>query len=552
MNTYPYLSPWLQCLHKLAPPRGLVHVGAGGGSALQYPYAAMPRLLAIEADAQQLARVQNQLEGNAHCQLMQAVVSGQPGEADFYTLSLSNENSLCAPESLQTLWPNIKPLQSQKRATITLKELLLLAKGGPDAFNWAFIDCLPATDVLSSANTLPQAWDVVVVRALKDAPANASPAVQAMSLAALTAQLDAFGLEFLAADEENHPQVVRALFVRNPAKQLAQVQQQARAQYEQLTQEQSKLVASHAGLTGARDQLASQLAAESKAKAEALAQRDAEAKAKIETLAQRDAEASAKAQAIAQRDAEAKAKAEAIAQRDAEVKAKAEAIAQRDAEAKAKAEAIAHCDALAKEKAALAAAYDEQAKLAAERQTALTAHQAQLNDLQTRHEQLTQEQSKLVAAHAGLTGARDKLASQLAAESKAKAEALAQRDAEAAAKAQAITQRDAEAKAKAEAIAQRDAEAKAKAEAIAQRDALAKEKAALAAARDEQAKLAAERQTALATTQQESETKLQRYQRMEADNQEHAMRQQMMQEELIRAEAQIDLIKDLLLREPGF
>jgi hypothetical protein len=29
------------------------------------------------------------------------------------------------------------------------------------------------------------------------------------------------------------------------------------------------------------------------------------------------------------------------------------------------------------------------------------------------------------------------------------------------------------------------------------------------------------------------------------------MRQQLMQEELVKAEAQIELIKDLLLREPG-
>ena len=161
------------------------------------------------------------------------------------------------------------------------------------------------------------------------------------------------------------------------------------------------------------------------------------------------------------------------------------------------------------------------AKTTAEKLAA--ACQATLAALQTQHEHLAKEQTKLMAASAELTSARDQLGDQLAAESKTKAEALVQRD----------------------------TESKAKSDAIAQRDQLAKDKAALTAARDEQAKLATERQTALVTTQQESETKLQRYQRMEADNQEHAMRQQMMQEELIRAEAQIDLIKDLLLREPG-
>jgi len=364
-------------------------------------------------------------------------------------------------------------------------------------------------------------------------------------------------------------------------------------QHDSLLQEKAKLIADNAELAKAKDQLGMQLAAETKATTEALAQRDVEAKAKTEVIAQRDAEAEAKAQAITQRDAlikdkaaltfardeqaklaterqaalsslqtqhdslvrekaklisdsaelakakdqlgsqlaaEAKARAEALAQRDAEAKAKSDAITQRDAEAIAKAQAIAQRDQLANDKAALTAARDEQTKLAAERQAALST-------LQTQHDSLVQEKAKLIANSAELAKAKDQLSTQLAAETKARTEALAQRDADA--------------KAKAEAVAQRDAEAKAKSDAIAQRDQLAKEKAALTVARDEQAKLATDRQTALVTLQQESETKLQRFQRMEADNQEHAMRQQMMQDELIRAEAQIELIKDLLLREPG-
>jgi hypothetical protein len=43
----------------------------------------------------------------------------------------------------------------------------------------------------------------------------------------------------------------------------------------------------------------------------------------------------------------------------------------------------------------------------------------------------------------------------------------------------------------------------------------------------------------------------QRLQQQESDNLESSHRQQLMHEELVRAEAQIDLIKDLLLREPG-
>ncbi|HRL74800.1 MAG TPA: hypothetical protein PLC86_03490, partial [Candidatus Accumulibacter phosphatis] len=73
---------------------------------------------------------------------------------------------------------------------------------------------------------------------------------------------------------------------------------------------------------------------------------------------------------------------------------------------------------------------------------------------------------------------------------------------------------------------------------------LEKEVKTHAQARDEQAKLATERQNQIASLQQQMESK-------RASDAELSARQQLMHEELLRAEAQIDLIKDVLLREPG-
>jgi hypothetical protein len=66
----------------------------------------------------------------------------------------------------------------------------------------------------------------------------------------------------------------------------------------------------------------------------------------------------------------------------------------------------------------------------------------------------------------------------------------------------------------------------------------------LTQARDEQAKLAAERQRQLDEMKK-------RLQQIEGQNTEFATHQTLLQEEVVRAEAQIDLIKDVLLREPG-
>jgi len=150
---------------------------------------------------------------------------------------------------------------------------------------------------------------------------------------------------------------------------------------------------------------------------------------------------------------------------------------------------------------------------------------------------LEDEKAKFAAQIDALNNEKAKLANDIAALTKAHADASAARDAEAQAKTQAIAQRDAEAQAKTQAIAQRDAEAK--------------EKTNLIALRDEQTALATSRQQSLRAKQQDAAALQERNQELEAINQENATRQQMLQEELIKAEVQIDLIKDLLLREPG-
>ncbi|SFA85733.1 hypothetical protein, partial [Azotobacter beijerinckii] len=120
--------------------------------------------------------------------------------------------------------------------------------------------------------------------------------------------------------------------------------------------------------------------------------------------------------------------------------------------------------------------------------------------------------------------------------------------------------------------AQADALAKGAAELVAIRDALVKEKAALVTARDEQAKLANEHKVRIEAlgAQLEEQTGKTNALLMTRDNQtlllserdsqihqfeaeysENLARLRLMQDELVKGEAQIELIKDLLLREPG-
>jgi len=277
MARYPYLDVWLQCLQQLAPPTGLVHVGAGGGRQ-PYPFGHLPRVLAAEAHGPLHAHLQAQLATHTDSQVFQAVLADRVGNADFHTLSQSQESGLCPAATWLGLWPNLQTLQTDVRPTTTLHALLTQAPAGPEAYNWAMIDCLPADQILHGAGDLLYGWDVLVLRALQAVPADASHPTQAMGLAALRAQVAPFGLQWVALQEENHPNLVRALFVRNPTEHKRQWAEQLRAQAQQTVQYQSALASLQAqqacwqqdlaqlgesmtALTQAQDQLAQDKAA---------------------------------------------------------------------------------------------------------------------------------------------------------------------------------------------------------------------------------------------------------------------------------------------------
>lgn len=162
-------------------------------------------------------------------------------------------------------------------------------------------------------------------------------------------------------------------------------------------------------------------------------------------------------------------------------------------------------------------------------------------------------------------GALAQAVAQRDAEAAAKGEAIGQRDALANEKSKLTADRDAQVKAKTEALAQRDAEVAAKTQALTQCDAVTKEKDSLTAAQDSLLKVKADLTSArdaeskaktaaltqVATEVQAKADLLQHNAHLQADNAVLQARQQLLHEELVKAEAQIDLIKDLLLREPS-
>ena len=359
----------------------------------------------------------------------------------------------------------------------------------------------------------------------------------------------------------------------------------------------------------ARNQTQAQQLAECQAEvADALAQRDALAVERNQLAEVRSTEVAAKEEAITQQDRLRQQRSKVIADYDELARARDQSAADhetqinaaRKAQAAAEdraAERQAQLETLTQEVAALSQAQDERAKLAggqaaqiaslqeakavaeqsaAQRQEQIDAMARELAELANAREQASQYQAE-VAAMTLSQQAHQELAQQQrdqgAAERLAQLESAAARSAgadiaaaEHSAQIHAMTQELAElAKARDEQVqlagdrAQqievitqaKSAAESAATECQAQIDALVQEKAQLLATQEALSKDKADLSQQLQTKAKAIDEQVLRIKAAEAENQDLAARQQLMNDELLKAEAQIELIKDLLLREPG-
>ncbi|VEB40365.1 Uncharacterised protein [Chromobacterium violaceum] len=93
------METWLDMLHTIFPPQGVMVVGAGMGSSLWIQWLhnrGIESVTLIEGDQQQFARLQNRQANNSSWMLKQAVVAGSNHQTVFYQASHASENGLLA------------------------------------------------------------------------------------------------------------------------------------------------------------------------------------------------------------------------------------------------------------------------------------------------------------------------------------------------------------------------------------------------------------------------------------------------------------------------
>ena len=540
-------------LQNLFPPQAVILVGASRSQRylFDWPGVNPQNILLVDAQPETLASIRQNFPESAAWQMRSTVLADRAGEACFFSASNPGEDGLVSPEKLAELWPNLRTSAERICITQPLKDLLaepeLAGLAETDA-TWLVIDCLPALRILQGAGALLQRCKVISLRVLLAPLEDGEPGT---TLAEIEQYLAAHRFRCIHCTEGNHPQIGQALFLRDDSVQheqqiacLLQAQADLASERNDLEQQNAALLATCQALKTENTALQAERNALHHDKTRlatervSLTQAQATLARERDTLRQQNNELSATRNALSLEKADLLAECEALRQGYAALTVERDALAQekagltsvrdkltaeRDQQAKLAVERQAQLDTLGKEKTALVVARDEQAKLANERK-------AQLDTL-------TKEKTDLTISRDKLTAERDQQV-KLAAERQAQLDTLAKE------KAALVVARDEQTKLANDRKIQLDTLAKEKADLLASRDALTKEKTDLTASRDkltaerdQQAKLAAERDG--------------RIRQLETEHQESLIRLRLMQDELVKGEAQIELIKDLLLREPN-
>jgi uncharacterized coiled-coil DUF342 family protein len=599
----------LDLLRLISPPQTIIHIGAGYGNGdmtawreWQIPYA-----LIIDADESRLDWVNTQVPNNPDWQVCCAVLADIDGEAEYYSISNPAEDGLLAAEQLTALWPN---LQTNKQVTRQVTRLdSLLAKHPTtllptSASLWTFIDCLSSLTILKGADKALEQSSVLCLRVLLQ-PLPDQNTIG--TLQDIEAYLQPYGYRCIQITESNNPAIGVALFVRDwqglLAPELLKIShEKAAIVSEQLTLQQqlTQQTATNNELNKQVHDLAktaeeqANLATEREARIDNLAQESTthsqqaqQLQSQVDTLNQAHTVlAEEKTTAIQSRDALSIELATMTQSRDeqtqlaAERQAQIETLAQEQNHQAQQAQQLqsqvnglnqAHTvlaeekntvtqsrDTLSIELAAMAQSRDEQAHLAAERQTQIEtlvhernnhAQQAQENQLQV--EALNQEKSGLIELRdtltndiASLTQARDVQTNRVN-ECQNRLEAITQERDHQVTHAQNL-QSQVDALSQTNSLLNQEKSTFAE-----QQEPLKNELAALKQSVDQQALSLSQSHTECEQLHNQLQQQEAIMANLKAHYSESDARQRLLNDEILKAEAQLELIKDVLLREPG-
>jgi len=541
----------LQAFLVLAPPERVIHVGTGSRPSETLCWRDWPLTEAIVIDAEEQdfehidAGLNPKTKISKHC----AVLAETDGAVDYFVANNLSENGLVDPTLLRTVWPSLALSHRSKKDALTLDSLV----EDKPLQSWLIIDCLPAVRILNGAIETLKDTALVCVRALAEPGFRGEPV--GADIRSIDSWLDAQGFKRLAFVTGLNPKIGHVLYGRPLEKSLAPQElpfvKALLHDLEEKTAQNVKLTEDLGNAAAHRDTLAAQLITST----ENLLVSEERSRQANEQLQARNAELNKDRARTEEIQAT-------LADRNAALQAKSEELEAKTAQVAKLNEDLDHTAAHRDTLLAQLQTSTESLQTSEER-----VRQA-VEQLQARSAELDQERSRIEQLHATLAerdaalqaraGEIENNSAQLTKLNEDLGNTAAHRDTLAAQLQTSLENLQASeerARQTEEQLQTRLAELESNA---AQLTKLNEQLGHLSAERDSlverfksaQQNLQNSEQT-IASLKSELETEVSRRERLTAENLELTHRQQMMNEELVKAEGQISLIKDLLLREQG-
>ena len=290
-------------LQHVLPPSAAVVVGANrlNPAWLNWPGLPADRILLVDAQNERLQAIHQHLPHTRGWRSCEAVLDAADGRATFHALSHANESGLLSASSLQALWPNIRSVSATERKAQRLDSLLgqgELLYIPDEATSWLVIESLPAVRILRGAEQYLQRCSTVALRVLVGHAAEAG--IDGATLEEACGELEPLGFRHAFSLEETHPDILTAVFVREPA--AAGPIEEAVAEMAAVTEARDAALRERDGLQDQIQALKNQVDALIEERGDLTHAWENDVRAKEEAFAARDAERTATTEAMKARD----------------------------------------------------------------------------------------------------------------------------------------------------------------------------------------------------------------------------------------------------------
>jgi hypothetical protein len=145
-----------------------------------------------------------------------AVVGARKEQRPFYTAGNPDENSLVPPTSLQYIWPGLKPA-GQSDVQVQTLDTAIESAGIPipQDNTWLLIDCFCAADIVQGTAGLLPACSLVCARVLNNDSNPEEELLHTSTLEAMASLLEPLGFRFVHLHPGLNPAAGHAFFVRD-------------------------------------------------------------------------------------------------------------------------------------------------------------------------------------------------------------------------------------------------------------------------------------------------------------------------------------------------